>query len=409
MFRDIYFFNPTCELAVVNGSAYYVPPARLRAFERDLSFLPAFLAKQDDVVLVQDSVPMDFQKSLETAGFHLPMALTYEECLSFIQNVRVGRIFPWGWSPAAHHFLKRFKSICHESFKSSPVFNWTIGQRDLYCRKEGLSVLEAVVINNCDNWLPSKDDLPVICRTEDEIRALQQRWERVVVKAPWSSSGRGLQVLKVRQYNQTNHQFISGVIQQQGFVTAGPWHEKIIDLSFQFFSFGNGQIVDQGLTCFMTDGMGRYTGNYIEEISDHLDQKVACFIREKKEQVKSYLMKALSESRYATEYNGWFGVDALVFRDTGGELFFHPCVEINCRFTMGAIALSLRDHISPESSGMFKIYRGESGALNSYYEEMKTRHPLQITDKRIDKGFLALTPPTEQAQFGAYLLVTNNS
>ena len=48
---DLYFFNPTCETAVVNGSETYVAPKILRDFEEDLSLLPMLLTSPNDLVL----------------------------------------------------------------------------------------------------------------------------------------------------------------------------------------------------------------------------------------------------------------------------------------------------------------------------------------------------------------------
>lgn len=405
MSRDIYYFNPTCELAVANGSEHYMAPEKLRVFEDELSYLPAFLAQPDDIVLVKKQVSYDFQKQLNDVGFRLPESMTKEELFALSEDMHLGRIFPWGWSPAAHNYLSCFKPYCDGVFKSSPVFNWKPDHRELYSRKEGLHIFNSVIQLSGENWILSTDDIPVVCTEHEEIIELQKKWSQIVVKAPWSSSGRGLQILRPNQYNRTNRQIISGILRQQGMVTVGPWHEKILDLSFQFFSNGDGQVFYQGMSCFSTDDFGRYLGNNIEELPEYIDPVVHEFVEGKKEIIKDYLLCALMESRYATDYYGWLGVDAIIFKNESGNLIFHPCIEINCRFTMGAVALKMREYIDHRASGKFIVYLGERGLFKDFCAEMSKNSPLHMLNGKIDRGFLALTPVDGEARFGAYLSV----
>jgi hypothetical protein len=409
MSQNLYYFNPTCELAVANGSAYYTAPEKLRLFEQELSCLPAYLAQPNDIILVPEHIPHDFLESIMEVGFIMPKFMTMDDLISFsdCEGKKIDRLFPWGWSPAAHHFLSPLKSFCSISFLQSAVSSWKPIHRELYGRKAGLAILKSVIgLTNYD-WLPSVDEIPTICESHDEIIRFQEKWKQIVVKAPWSSSGKGLQVLRDKEYNRTNRQIISGMLKQQGFVTVGPWHKKLIDLSFQFFSYGNGQIEYKGLTSFSTDHLGRYLGNYIEEIPRNLDRDLLDFLLDKKEKVKKLLSDVLDNSAYATDYYGWFGVDAIIFRSESGDLVFHPCIEINCRFTMGAITLNLRNHILESSTGKFMIYRGEQGLFSDFCNKMNHEHSLEVFGKKINHGFLPLTPFGKETKFGAYMMVKN--
>ena len=63
---DIYFFNPTCDFAIANGSPNWQPNQLLQKMEEDLDLLPAYLATPDDGILLynypSDSFFIDFQK-----------------------------------------------------------------------------------------------------------------------------------------------------------------------------------------------------------------------------------------------------------------------------------------------------------------------------------------------------------
>ena len=404
---DIYFFNPTCELSVANGSVNYMAPAQLRKFENELGTLPWIFARREDIILVDKVPSQQFTDQLETAGFILPTFLSIERSLSdpdFL-STEIGFLFPWGWSPAVHKLISPLKSGCCHEFRNSPVAEWRDVHRELYSRKSALTILQRITNDNHSENILSSNDLPEICKNHEQIIALQQKWGKVVVKAPWSSSGRGLQILRPNEYNQTNRQVITGYLKQQGFVIVEPWHNKLLDISFQFFSFGNGTIEYRGLTTFSTDHSGRYIGNYLQELPPDLTPELKEFLSENLEKVKLALNKTLTSSDYSTNYYGWFGVDAIIFRSPDGKLKFHPCLEINCRFTMGAIALRLRTHLAEQSVGEFRITHGKGGHFAQFCEEMTCQEPLITDNGKIVSGFLPLNPALPESSFGAYLSV----
>ena len=394
-------------MAVVNGSVNYMAPAQLRRFENELSTLPWILAHHDDIVLTDKIPSQQFTDQLESAGFSLPTFRTIESSISdpAFLSTEIGFLFPWGWSPAVHKLISPLKSGCCTEFINSPVADWYDIHRELYSRKSALSILRSIVKEYKSDALLSIDDLPEICMTHEQIIALQQKWGKVIVKAPWSSSGRGLQILRPNEYNQTNKQVISGYLKQQGFVVVEPWHNKVLDLSFQFFSIGNGIIEFRGLTSFSTDHLGRYVGNFIQELPSDLSPELNEFLQENLPSVKQVLLQELTSSNYSTDYYGWLGVDALIFESFDGKLKIHPCLEINCRFTMGAIALSLRPHLSEQSIGEFRIMHGKEGHFAQLVEEMQEKEPLIMESGKIVSGFLPVTPSSPESSFGAYISI----
>ena len=404
---NIYFFNPTCELAVANGSVNFMASAKLRRFEDELGILPGFLALPEDMVIVGQQPSRQFTDNLESAGFALPSYCSLQNLFSdsSFLTAEKGFLFPWGWSPSAYKQLSIFKSGCSPEFLNSPVADWHEIHRELYSRRSSLEILNRIVsIKSLVNILPI-NDLPEICATHEQIVLLQRKWGKVVVKSPWSASGRGLQVLRPNEYNQTNRQVIAGFLKQQGYVIAGPWHDKLIDLSFQFFSLGNGQIEYRGLTSFSTDHSGRYLGNFIQEFPPEIAPETEAFLKENIHEIIIALQETLTGSNYSIDYYGWLGVDAMIFRSAEGKLKFHPCLEINCRFTMGAIALKLRDHLAEHSVGEFRITYGREGQFLQYSREMMKKEPLLSDHGKIVEGFLPLTPAATDSSFGAWMRI----
>jgi len=407
---DIYFFNPTCELAVANGSVNFMASAKLRRFEDELSTLPGILAQPKDLIIVDRQTTQQFRDQLESAGILPPLYRTIKDLLSdppFLFSER-GFLFPWGWSPSAHKLLQPLKTTCSSDFLNSPVAEWHEIHRELYSRKLSLAILSRIITSSNLCNLLTLNDLPEICTNQDAIIRLQQKWAQVVVKAPWSASGRGLQVLRPNEYNQTNRQVISGILKQQGYVVVGPWHDRVLDLSFQFFSTGNGNIEYKGLSSFSTDHSGRYFGNYIQEFPTDLTPEVDEFLKQNIPEIEIEILEVLIRSNYSTDYYGWFGIDAMIFRSDKGDLKFHPCLEINCRYTMGAVALSLRDHLEEWGVGEFRISHMKEGHLLHFCRERLKKEPLIVERGKIIQGFLPLTPVLPNSCFGAWMSVRKN-
>ncbi|GET24621.1 hypothetical protein [Prolixibacter sp. NT017] len=411
MFSDVYLYNPTNELAIANGDPNYMPPKRLIQFEKDLSTLLMFFASSRDVVLVHEVPSEDFVNLWKRTGKELPTFLEENAALTdqkFCQQPK-GFLYPWGWSPAVHKRLGPLKNGCSNEFKSLPVADWTENSRDIYSRKAAAGVLKKVLnVVGKNDWLLPEDKCPVSCTEIDEIIALQSRWGRVVVKSPWSASGRGIQMLRENEFNQSNHQVISGFLKQQGFVMVEPRLDKVADLSLQFYSEGKGEVAYRGQTSFLTDASGRYHGNYIREKPPGLSIEEISFLSTYLPVVRHLLQEALSESDFSRQYHGWLGVDLLFYRDAENSLRLHPCLEINCRYNMGALTLKLRQLISPESAGRWEINFGKPGKFNRDMTEQMSRFPAKIINGKIVEGILPMASPSDNAQFSAWLKVTQS-
>ena len=192
---DIYFFNPTCEYAVANGNASWQPNRLLQKMESDLATLPMFFCKADDYVLVETRLSDDFLKKIKQLNIELPHFTEWQKALSedFLTKKRWNQILPWGWSPAAHKRLLPLKKNCSVEFQNSPVFEWKSEYRDFYSKKFALGILKKLLEKfPHDSFIPT-DNIAEVVSSKQEIESLLNRWSKLMVKTPWSSSGRGLQ------------------------------------------------------------------------------------------------------------------------------------------------------------------------------------------------------------------------
>ena len=408
MHPDIYFFNPTCEPAIANGSPYYTAPALLRKFEADLGYLPGWLGEDCDQVLVQGAIDPDFEDRMKALGFRLPRFLTLQQVLADTawMSDSKGTLRPWGWSPAVVHLFRNVIPSCNEDFRNSSVAKWQPGHKNLYSRLTAIGLLNDLLSKSNAGWLPNQTDLPVVCNSLDQIQFQLNRHDKAVVKSPWSSSGRGLLLFPNVDSKKKNDELLSGMLNQQGFVTVERWLEKVADLSYQFMSHA-GKIRYRGRTFFDTDPKGRYISTFLKDNPD-TPKEISGFIEEHDAEVIDLLVEALSKSGYSTMYEGWIGVDTMICKSDDGSYLFHPMVEINGRYTMGAVALMVSEHLEAGSNGSMRIFYSKTDNFQAFCQKKEAEKPLVMKGQKIVSGFLPLTPPLPGHHFGAYIEVENH-
>ncbi len=398
--NDIYFFNPTCDFAIANGSPNWQPNQLLQKMEEDLDLLPAYLATPDDGILLYNTPADSFLSDFQKAEFNFPIFIQRN---NRNQANQINRIKPWGWSPAAHKQTEYLKNLCSDEFSVSPVFKWNPEIKHFYSRSFAATVLAEVLKHlKTVNILP-QNCLPKVCKTETDVENALNCWEKVMLKAPWSSSGRGLQPITKTPVHQKVWEKINGIIRDQGFVLAEPLLNKVHDLAF-LFDLEKGNIRFTGTSHFFTDKNGKYEGNFLNGASKPGFQEVNIFIEKIQARVLPALISALQNSKLPVVYEGPFGVDMLIYRDENDELFINPCLEINLRYTMGFVALKTEKLLAEKSKGVFRIFFEPGKSFLSFSNEMRAKHPLKIKESKIESGFLALTEPTPEKKFGAYLL-----
>lgn len=398
----IYYFNPTCELAVSNGSFSYMPPLLLQNLESDLSILPFIFGTEKDFVITENPPSHEFQTTLRKAGFNLPAFCRLTE-LESLPAGSFGTIIPWGWSPAVHFKLKNLKEKCSAEFRNSVVFNWNAEHQLLYERSTSLDFLYKILDKNPPNWFIGADMCGIKVESCNEIEILLKKYSELVLKAPVSSSGRGIQIIRNSKLNSSNRQWISGVLKQQKYLIAEPCLKRLLDLSFQFKIQDNSEVLYLGYSIFETNSNGQYKGTFIHpDLRFLLPEVDFTELKEKIEITADILQNALLESEYAKHYRGYLGVDALIFKHNHTWMI-QPCIEVNCRINMGILSLKLENKIHQDVTGKFELCLVNSAefknntAMNSEIKEIKYK------DEKIYSGFLPLVEPDQNKKFGAYL------
>ena len=321
-------FNPEHDLALAANLSNFTAPHAGRQLRADLGFIPAIWAAANDFVLVEN---------VEDAERRF-LRLTRRPFGRFIAKellckLQFSAVDVWGWDLAIRAYLLRWgvEAVV------MPTVTQIDAIRQLSHRRHAMQLLESLQMPGTIGCASETDQMDIIA---DRLH----RGEHLVVKAPWSSSGRGVRFME-GDMNIYDKGWVRHVIEKQGSVMVEPYYNKVKDFGMEFVSDGKGLVSYVGLSLFQTSN-GAYTGNILasEDEKEHMISRyISVDLLKAIRQKICTLMGVLLKDRYA----GAFGIDMMVVRrDDGDGFLLHPCVEINLRRTMGHVAISLTEHCS---------------------------------------------------------------
>ena len=394
------YFNPGNEEAIGIGRRNYTPAFSVRRMGAELACLPLWYGESSDVVWAESPVDEDFAELMRCLFPGLPRLVSPRRFFPEERFVAA----PWGLAP---NVLARFERWVKQYRLPVEVPVWTEVYRRLVSRETACRALESLHAYLPSEALPS---LPFFASSLEEISHwLHGKQGRFLLKAPFSSSGRGLLPLSVAEWEEDakKRQWAEAVIRRQGTVSIEPLYDKLKDFAMEFYSDGAGQVTYRGLSLFQTVRTGAYSGNLLGSEDFRLQQLCADVDRSALERVREAVCQVLAEI-YGMAYRGPLGVDMFLYRtDAVSPLRIHPCVEINMRQTMGGLALHLSEHyLAPEARGVFFLsFHKQPGEVLARHHEMLRRYPLQLREHRITGGYLNLCPISEETGYWAHILV----
>ena len=398
--RAIHLFNPGYEAAVLSGQVRYTPPVNVQLMRRDLAALPIWYAEPGDWVWCEAGVEPLLADFLPADIHPFGQVMTTPTLLQQMTTGAVCRAQPWGLSPDS---LYRMAQLAQQGAGQIIGTVWKTDYRRLTGRQTA-----AVCLSQLRALLPEVEwpQVPVFCSTLAEVNACVTSGKGpYVLKTPYSSSGRGL-LWCTEGLSEKESAWVQGAIRRQGAISVERGLDKVLDFAMEFQVEETGAVSYEGLSLFETAERGAYTGNRLASEAQ-LRQTLLNYVEEPLfEQVKQTLSQLL-KVLYAPYYQGYIGVDMLIYRTETGAFAWHPCVEINMRYTMGLVALKLAQRLLAEqASGLFQIaYQKEEGEAYRLHQEAKAAHPLCLKAGRIVKGYLSLCPVTPATHYQAYLLI----
>lgn len=380
--KRLYLFNPENDMALASGSPYYMAPKSAKKMAGDLAALPGWYADAGSGVLLLDSRQVEWMR--EECRVFLPMEWTLDASAGYAE------VSPWGWSPVLRTRLR--EAGVEEGCLDVPMDKI----RALSGRRTSVDLLPKLRSKGTVGesfWLTSVD----------ELRDFSASCGKVLLKAPWSGSGKGIQPL-IGLPDENLSGWARRIIASQGGVVGEPYYNKVEDFAMEFHC-SEGEVRFVGYSLFEADARGIYKENWLAS-DEAIEARLAGYVSvEVLQHVRQGLLRELA-LLLGVDYQGFLGVDMMIVKVEEGYAV-HPCVEVNLRMNMGVVSRLFFDrYVCPDACGRYIIeYYPRQGDALVFHEEMKRMHPLALRDGKISGGYLSLTPVFEDTAYQIYVLV----
>lgn len=281
-------FNPEHDLCLANGDANYAPPESAMKFGKDCSRIM-------DII-----VPACRRSRFATA----PSL--------------------WGWNLVARNRLLK----AGRSTGELPTVAQIEKIRQLSHRRHAIAASQYI-----SSAMQKGDFVAEELFDTESIERFVDSYGEVVLKAPWSGSGKGLRWISRDTFSDSDRGWCKKVIAKQGSVIGERRVEVVENFALLFYI---GDEVDfVGYSLFRCEN-GAYKSNVLASdmhILDVLSKYVDVIeIEESKRALTEYLTE-----NFLGHYEGYLGVDAFIYLNGDGYTL-RPCIEINVRMTMGLVA-----------------------------------------------------------------------
>lgn len=372
---DLWFFNPGCEIEVAAGKSVFSLPKYPAMLERDLSTLPMCLAAKGDCVLATKTQDLDF---VEFFKDYFPCEFIDVDNKIPNSCAREFDFFrPWGISPRALRVGEKFSFS--DAYHASSVGRWMPQHQQLFSRETSAAFFEKLsTLSGYDEQvLPLKSQLPIIAKTwEEALDFFAGHIEGAVFKAVFGSSGRGVRILGGNVMTPNLENWIRSIIKSQCAIACEHLFEKVADFSMHY-DIVDGQAKFVGVSTFNTSDTGAYIGSRVGRIDDLPLIKTLTA-----KELSGLHVEALDGSPYTKYYCGPLGIDCMVYRED--ELLkVNPCIEINCRHSMGRLAMQIADLADVDAE--FLVF-------NKTAPPVPIDKPPTFSNGKLVGGFLPLTP-----------------
>ncbi len=388
MNRKLYLFNPDHDLALANANENFNPPRSARSFAADLSCLPMWYALPESTVLgsmpdrkwISDLHRLFPQLADVSVKLHPDFSTT-------------GSIHPWGWDASVRKSL----ALRGAGNQLLPDPTQLAEIRRLSHRKTAVAAMQFLREEpSIAGLLPSAAQLLF---SVGEVSAFAGCYPNVVFKAPWSGSGKGI-CWSAGVVTDNTLGWCRNIIEKQDCVVGEAVYEKVQDFAMEFCCSG-GKVLFAGYSLFHTD-KGVYKSNELMNDEAILKLLTTEWLPENVLLTVQNRLLSFIESEIAPVYDGFMGVDMFVYQ-CGNRFLLHPCVEINLRMTMGNVARIFYDNFvqSPLTGHFYIDHFPSSESLRDDHLLLQSSHPLQVTNGRITRGYLSLSPVTGYSRYRA--------
>ena len=349
----LHIFNPEHDLALATNLRQFTAPHAGRQLRSDLSFTPALWADEGDLVLVDDiDNARDKVRHLGTKLVDKVEFITKVQLEHLIKTEFLDSVHPWGWDLSLKGELER------------------IGMPEIVM--PGDAILNKVRALSSRQWTAEHLQSGVqFVQTVTDVKSLVREWGKAVIKAPWSSSGRGVRFVSADEFREGSgypsfERWVGNIIYRQGGVTVEPYYNKVMDFGMEF-EMVDGNVLYRGLSLFDTI-KNAYSGNILCP-EDKKEEMMAQYVSpERLLQIRQHIIDVM-EPALKGNYSGPFGVDMMIYAkdmnalnqvistDMPSDFGVNECIEVNLRRTMGHVAIDLANYLQQTSAEFNNIMR----------------------------------------------------
>lgn len=362
----LWHFNPGGELSFARARGGYALPARsVRQLRRELGLLMRFLASEGDYILIFDA----YEKPLFYDHQGHPVS-TIPEGLSLAL---------WSREQGIEDYIQQRLSPVRIQVSPLLPIDFTLQHRrvslSLYQR---LSQPLCLAPSLAPHWLDSTSSRLEIEEVMQE-KARFSPYNGVVIKLPYSSSGRGVSMLRLSEALEAT-ELLHRQIAKRGSLSIEPWLDRYADWAMEWHLSPETEPKLVALSSFFSEGAS-YQGNRLlpqAELWQQLRDQVGAIMLERTiDETRHWLQEVIEAG-----YHGYIGIDQMVYKE-GKALRWHPVVEVNPRCTMGLIAAIV-----------------EEGFRDKFREGFYVRS----LKERLPREAVLLAGSLEPGHFAAYLL-----
>ncbi|MGJ8638997.1 MAG: DUF455 family protein [Opitutaceae bacterium] len=401
---SVYWFNPQAEQSACDNSG-----GQSSTLQTDLAYLPAYLSRQDDLLIMAEPPSQSFLGKLQNYGFHLPEVLVSKPDRAPKIERKLNDLRPWAWSPDSIAFLQ-------DNLDAAQT--WTPEKRALFSKTHW--AYWAKEHNAALDWLAPQETYGSVATNIEGVVKLRERYRaqgysNMVCKAPFATAANGNRCIREDDsINPTLKHWIHTILEQQGELLIEPWLNRTFDFSVQF-ERRNGETKPVAFTRMINNSRGQFRGIITNGFCKGLDPQLTRFLMERVEgrpriyhYYETILTPKLEAQLSTTQFEGPFGVDAFVYKDNEGTLKLKPVVELNPRYTMGRVSHELSAHNASSSVGFFEIItksqlkKTSHRTFSDFCSSLESAHPINLTKdskQSIAKGSFPLTDPETAKQF----------
>ena len=330
---QIHFFNPDHDIALALNQRRFATLHVGRQMRSDLGYIPALWAEDGDVVVVEDIDAAELLYKRHKLSSRARVEFVTTEQLENTVSGDGYRFAPWGWN----------KSIRSTFLDAKIPKTMLPSEQQLDSIRMLSNRALAVKLLSSMKGMQGVIGLSAVCNSSEEVEEALKLHKDIVVKAPWSSSGRGVRYISIDDGpNENVQKWINNTLEKQGSIIVEKKCRKIQDFAMEFQAKTDGKVVYDGLSLFTTKN-GAYTGNILlpeDEKEEYLHRYFSpTLLDEVKKQIETFLTKEINGA-----YTGPLGVDMMIcspWEEGTSAVVLNPCIEINMRRTMGHVALAL--------------------------------------------------------------------